>query len=62
MKSITYLGLQISETDTHGHQGPTSTLMCLCRGSYLNDIYTERGEGVLKMQMNADEGGGGDPL
>ena len=33
------------------------------KGPYLNDVYTERGEGVLKMQMNADDGGRGvDPL
>ena len=31
MKSITYQGLQTSETDTVIlHQGPTSTLICLC--------------------------------
>ena len=29
------------------------------KGPYLNDVYTERGEGVLKMQMNADDGGRG---
>ena len=35
----------------------------LSKGPYLNDVYKERGEGVLKMQMNADDGERGvDPL